>query len=738
MAKKEDKKKSSSNNKSDLSTSDKIAKTFLSMLDSNYSEKRVLDSKNQKYQDIVTRELKLINQSSNGNIIDLMVHLNKQEKKDRKKDDQAYSDFEKIFTDESASLLQHYKDLTNNRYLQMNEYRFISKFIPSLGHAVKFTLSAITNADDLEDGLHREFVFDGLSDEERTQVLEALEKEEKNLKLLRKLRNVYKETLISGSYAVYKISYDELFNKYKTIKESKKDLSSLNTSKIGIATESANYTDTDIEDTASKLQSLFDINDTKFKSEFKEILPNITINSQFGITLEAISEMQTLDSFGSITTDYNGAMESFKEFQGDFDPSGDSKPSIAGTYIKLYRMNNCIPVQVFGRTIGYYIIDTSKKSSKKNNTTRFGSITDILNQNSGVDDRKQQEASTRIVDLISDTILNAFDTKFIVDHAEYKDIIADCIVANGLVNSDIDVQFIPAEYIDIFSVNRDVDDNGHSILENAFFYANILLTLISSRMLNYVNNTGNTTIAHVHKGRIGKHSSNRVNRMVEDMQSGMINFNDFLKPASGLNKLSRFKKIALPTFDNGGKVVEYETMEGAQIEMNPQYEESLKQEMIIATDVPGVLMENLNGLEFAKQIESANIRFAGAVALDQSDLEEPTTSLYKSLIRNSGLSNELKNKALTGFKVVLPRPKTLRALNSTEMLETAERNADSIINVVEPENENDPATKLIRTKLKGEVMKEMVPLNWDKIEDKRDKLRAEFKSKSNDKDDVAV
>ena len=98
-----------------------------------------------------------------------------------------------------------------------------------------------------------------------------------------------------------------------------------------------------------------------------------------------------------------------------------------------------------------------------------------------------------------------FSNKFVNKNADFKKLIGDCIVANGFVNNAFQIQFIPAKYITSFTVNETEEGNGTSILQDALFPAKLLLSLLISKLLFYMNKIGNKTIAYIRKGKLAPH-----------------------------------------------------------------------------------------------------------------------------------------------------------------------------------------------------------------------------------------
>ena len=101
--------------------------------------------------------------------------------------------------------------------------------------------------------------------------------------------------------------------------------------------------------------------------------------------------------------------------------------------------------------------------------------------NINMNDNKKESAVRMITDVISDGILSNFDKRFVNNNQEFKKLIADCIVANGMINNNLNIQFIPAHHIVPFVINENEEGFGESILSDALFPARLLLDLFAWR-----------------------------------------------------------------------------------------------------------------------------------------------------------------------------------------------------------------------------------------------------------------
>ena len=764
-----------------LSMFDRAAKKIYSFLDNGYQDRMIVDAKDQKFRNILNRELEISKGVSHGSIVDFVnsLNLNKQRKENSKKQTEKNpGDGHELFTRNINDIFGYFQEMYKNRFLEIDDLRFISKFIPALGEAVKTTLNSLVSSDNIAETVNRRIkLSEGISSEDETAITNEIERIEKETKLLKRLKTqVYKKTLIAGTYYVYAVPYNKIFSEYDRIKRRKGDVLNLqNQNRFGkvnpndhsygpintngiASTESYMLGDIDITPAMENIRNILKNSDILDRPGCQRI-NNKEINDRIQSCQEALPNITHYDSnvlFEAMESAHSiaetpGAMEAFKKKQSGsrvikskygpmtFDPLDGGVPDgtkgkdytgkevnyeIPGVYLKFIEPKNIIPLRVFDQVIGYYLIHP--KSKKKDNpnsmATGISSIGNTLFSAINIGETKKHDAVNRIVNAITDGILHQFDKNFVTDNAEYKNLIADVIISNGLTDKDYNIQFIPADDIIPFTIQEKEDGFGESILADSLFPAKLLLSMIVTRMLNYINKTGNKTIAHIHKGQTNAFDTNQMNRVIRDLQDADITFNDLLSPNLVFNKLNRDGNIAIPTSRDGNKLIEFEIQEGQQIDMTPEYEKILENMAIMGTSVPTVIMEYIGSAEFAKQIVSANIKFAGHIASLQSDIEEPTTVLYKKLVNHSTLTDEQKAICAESLEIQLPRPRVLINSNNNEYISQLDQAAEAIADLmIGRESASNPDVLpdgiRIKEKLKLLVAKKDSPyIEWDEYE----------------------
>ena len=765
---------------------DNLAKKLLSSIDRGYVERNVLSKKDSEIQNIINNELNLAKGVSGGSIIDFVTHMTKEGAKHRGMNPDEMDGYN-LFTQDIGNLFGYYQDLYKNRYIELSDLKFITKFIPAIGEAVKTTLDSIVGSDDLSTSITRNLEFGmNLSDEEKILVTAEIERIERDEKLLKKLRNtVYKKALVSGTNYVYCVPYKDLFEEYdRLVKDGKlvdnmliatsiaqgaatrnrKSGFNIGNPKVnlqksteavdsieannnyGICNESMNIINTAVES----------LNDKDFSSkEIDEIKKTIITNFNNVEIIDSEILKEAIEGYSSAKLMENN-LANYKNFYGQlivgedtsvkyasadgtFNSDGShhgnyDKFKLTGAYIKYIDASKIVPIKVYDEVIGYfYVLDTTVK---KKNTSLINQVqlneTNLIMASSGLfasantSDAKRENAVRTIVDAITDGIISNFSSKFVNKNIEFKKLIADCISANGLINTQYQIQFIPAKYMVAFSVNEDEDGMGKSILEDALFPAKLLLSLIVSKLLLYMNKSGNKTIAYVRKGPIDVSTGNHVQRTIRMLQEQNITFSDLLSTNLSFAKFSRTGNLQLPMAKNGDRLIEFETQEGQDVDLNTPMEEFLQKLAIMGTGVPSTLLETTDAADYSRSIVTANFKFAGRVASLQSDLEDPTTDLYKILIMCSNLPEELKRKVIPAFKFKLCRPRVLNNANMSDFLGQVDQNSQSIAKFILGESDETPDDTKVRQLFIKEVVMQSLPfVSWAEYEELLNKVRVQ-------------
>lgn len=758
---------------------DIAAKKLISTIDTSYNERTLLSQKDARIQEIINSELELAKGVSQGSIIDFVTTMSKDSAKHRGTDPNQVDGYS-LFNENIGELFSYFQDMYKNRYIELSDLKFITKFIPAIGEAVKTTLDSIVSSDDFSTSIARNLEFGPtLTEEEKATVQAEIERIERDEKLLKKLKNiVYQKALVSGTHYVYHIPYSELFSEYdRLVKEGKiignvlvnnaiargvqsrnSKASGFNLKKLKDQGFTANEASTDVDsalegftsDTKTIITSAIESLGKDYEDVDKKLIRNQLIDSFNQITVidspviaEALEGYSSLDMMRENLSSYRDTFAGIGVIEDEMNKVSDGtyasnevKPekfNARGSYIKYIDAGKLVPIRIYNQVIGYlHSHDTvaNKKANALNNsntiqTNMLNGVNNGLFTNSAtMTEEKRTRAVQTIVDSIADGILTNFSNKFVNKNADFKKLIGDCIVANGFINNPFQIQFIPAKYITAFTINENEDGVGQSMLQDSLFPAKMLLSLIVSKLLLYMNKSGNKTIAYVRKGPIDVSTSNHVQRTIRMLQQSDITFSDLLSTNVSFHKFNRNGNIQLPMAKNGDRLIDFETQEGQDISLDTEMERFLEKLAILGTGVPSVIMEYTDAADYAKSIVTANIKFAGRVASFQSDFEDPTTDLYRALIATSNLPDDLKKKVIPTFEFKLCRPKVLTNSNMSDYLSQMESITTSLARMYLGDNDADDEAVDIRRRFGQEIAMQLLPfVSWGDFEEILQKIK---------------
>ena len=774
-SKRDDKRAVEANKKA--SNLDKAINKFIGFADPSYQPIKDITDRSDRFQQVLNAQNEIIHGVSGGSVVDFTQML----QNDPTTRNSSYGtrkavvnpnsiDITKQLKQSSGDLYGYFQDIYSNKFLEMADLEFIRKFIPALGEAVSTTQDAIVASDDMNGTISRTIDFDSsVSPAEQDQVMKEIEKIERELKLQKKIKNVIvKNTLVSGTYYVYAISYNDLFENYS--KERAEAIASGSGQKFAAANESAlNLEGKESEtfrvtiDTKSTMESLMDgelITDTKdqkklyteFLNTLSNHLPTVTvvdspiledlIVDKKSIGIMESSGMMTVNdpSYTGIYTKYFGKtpIEGIPDAGVVNTAKGESIRAEknfgqTGTYVKYINPRNMIPIKLMDEIVGYYYVAVKKSNGGTQNQTmsRNGSTTlntqSILGSGSNntvfssvnLTDAKRTAVVDNIVSSMTQQIINRFNKKFVIANSNFKKVIADCINYNGYMDNEYHIQFIPAQYVVEFKVNEDENENGVSMLQNSLFPAKLLLSLMVSRMLNYLNKNADKTIVYLAKGPIDIHTGNQVQRVIRNIQETQITFSDLLSTNMVFSKFGRNQNMIIPNSRSGKRLAEFETQEGMNVDMNPEYENKLEQMAILGTGVPSVIMEYIGQSDFAKGFETGNIKFASHIASYQIDFEASLTEFYQILLENSELSDTIKDRIRGKFTFRFPRPKVLTVSNNSENLQNLQTLMQTLIQIYFGEDTSSvPQFEKKKTKFMQLAAKKYAPyINWDDFDE---------------------
>ena len=301
---------------------------------------------------------------------------------------------------------------------------------------------------------------------------------------------------------------------------------------------------------------------------------------------------------------------------------------------------------------------------------------------------------------IASELANKIDNKFVDNNQDLKKEIYYILKYNdefnaalreGANSNNIRVSYIPPEdmchfYFDIDEdTGRGVSDLALSLIPaklwTAIYITNCLaiMTRGNDKRVYYVRQSVETNIAKTLLKTINEiKKSNFGIRQIENINSV-------------LNITGRFNDYIIPRGADGQSPIEFEVMQGQQIEIKTELLNILEESAINVTGVPIDIIQNRQSPDYAMQLTMSNSKFLRFVYDRQSAFQNQIGKFITDLY-NVEFSNRDR------ITLTLPPPLFINVTNTNQLIQNTNDYCDNIINSIALAGEQDEKLKALAAK----------------------------------------
>lgn len=612
-----------------------------------------IDNLTAEFNDLLKSEVDNISKTADGDTTSFLTKLFSEQNKRLKS---GAIELEELFDVNEGQLEAFLNEQYRNRLIKQADLHEVASQLVELQEAITITRDAIISADIIDGHMSRTLTFTDMGDEDGSlDYLPIIETIEKKFKLQEKIKNfIIPRSLEFGEYDVYCIPYSKIFEDFEKEKTRKGGVFSESTregitlydfikdsdkkSLLNVINESVDKDEIILK--SGNKDSKISI-DKKIKGELDTWLKNITINNN-PIPLTFLDEgFHSMEEYYEVfmeksITEKNDKNTTFNKVMKGIDTGVISDTStrkskskkeenysdIHDCYIKLMDPMHLLPIEIMHEVVGYYYIQEDD----------INPMTGILTSTVYYDNYEQHD-NNNVLDALSETIVAAFDKKFLKDNIKFKKLIVEALNYYKLNNKRIKFQFIPKEYIIPFKVNEDENGHGVSIIEPSLFYAKLYLMILLFKIMSIVMNSNDTKVNYIRQSGLEKNVTNKIQEIARKKQQRQINIMDMFSYTTLVNKVGQGSEMYIPVGKSNERGIETEILQGQEVQLNSDLLEMLKKAYISGTGVPDVLMNYIHEAEFAKTLELANNRFQGRVVSYQLDYNQQITEFYKAVLR---------------------------------------------------------------------------------------------------------
>lgn len=605
--------------------------------------------------------------------------------------DSISNQLEDLFNDKSLtdSLMVNF---TENRYIKDydEEIDIICKYMPSLEDALDAKKDNVLSADhftkDFINAKNKSNINNSVVFNDRISLL----KDKYNL--LELFETAYDNASKYGEEFIYNVSYNKALSRLLSTKN--------NTSAPFVTTEAAN----DIID--GVITESFEIN---YKDEKDEKISNFNVELNVSGVIESLvleykkaSEILNENStkYYSNTVPRNISFEGIEKKKDKIASDGlidvnskenKSNINVPGSIIKRLKRENVLPIYIEDLCLGYYYIEHDYESL-------FGAqsaMDPMLSLKTGKTNTLiNNKNNDNVIKMLSSKLSSFIDSKFINANQDLSKEIYMILKHNDIFNAkdsnQFKVTFIPPEdIVHIYFKKDPVTHRGISDLDRALIPAKLYTSLYMTGYLGIMTRGHDKRVYYV-KQNVDTNISKVLLNTINQIKKGNMGARELTSVKNLLNITGRYNDYIIPVGASGDSPINFEVMQGQNIDIKQELLDLLEQMAVNSTDVPYEYVQSRQTVDYAVRLTMSSGKF-----LRKSFKRQAKCEIFFSRIMTSVYNTEFDEN--DDIEVELPPPAFLNLLNTNSMIQNINETVSSILEM-EMADETDEMVRNIFTK----------------------------------------
>jgi hypothetical protein len=615
-----------------------------------------------------------------------------------KDDKMITTELENLFNDPSVTdgILSTY---AQNKYIKDldEEIDLICKYMPQLEDALDAKKDNVLAADhfskDFVNAINKTDLNDDSSFQQRIETL----KETYNL--LELFEDIYDKTAHYGEQFIYIIPYNKALNTIMNARNTGYNASVVTQEAAGLSTNGK--IKLCIDTTQGKESKIV----TEGVKDFIPLETDINIG-KLNVELDTTGILESaLNEYSAIQNVYkrkkennnynNSGFEGSEATEGIISAKKDNtKINAPGCIIKKLRRENVIPLYIDELCLGYYYFEYENDDI----FTQSSSMSDpMMALKAGkfnvTEDNMKKEQMMRF---ISSKLSNFIDSKFINANQDLRKEIYMILKHNNLFNVDMQnqlkISFIPPEDMVHMYFQKDTKTNrGISDLDKSLLPAKLYTSLYVTNTIGILTRGQDKRVYYVRQN-IDSNISQTLLNTINQIKKSNFGARELASVKNILNITGRYNDYVIPTGPTGDSPIQFEIMQGQNIDPKTELMNILEQMAINGTDVPYEYIQARQTVDYAVRLTMSNGKFLRKVFKRQAVVERFFSRILTMIYNSEFQTNE-------EIKVSLPPPAFLNITNTNQMIQNTN---DYVENIVEMEagGEAEEVKALFRQKLK--------------------------------------
>jgi hypothetical protein len=396
----------------------------------------------------------------------------------------------------------------------------------------------------------------------------------------------------------------------------------------------------------------------------------------------------------------------------DSDPSSEGLVDSRKRNKRINEMNGCIikklkresvtPIVLNDICLGYYYFEFDNNQGifdeRYTTTGMVNTITGLMNTNrdENFDMLQRREELLRT---IASQLADKIDTEFINDNQDLKKEIYYILKYNddfnnaAAMHTNIRVSYIPPEDIHHMYFKLDEDTGrGISDLKLSLIPAKLWVAIYITNCLAIMTRGNDKRVYYVRQS-VETNISKTLLKTINEIKKSNFGIRQVENINSVLNVTGRFNDYIIPRGSDGQSPIEFEVMQGQQVEIKTELLNLLEESAINPTGVPIEIIQNRQSPDYAMQLTMSNSKFLRFVYGRQSDFENIISPFLTKVYDIEFLCSDR-------VEVVLPPPLFINVTNTNQLIVNTNDYCENVANIVMSDETNDAVKAKFIKKLK--------------------------------------
>ena len=157
-----------------------------------------------------------------------------------------------------------------------------------------------------------------------------------------------------------------------------------------------------------------------------------------------------------------------------------------------------------------------------------------------------------------------------------------------------------------------------------------------------------------------------------------------------MNITGQFNDYVIPKNSSGESPIEFDVMQGQDIEFKSELMTTLEEAAVNSTDVPMEMIQMRQSVDYASQLSMSSSKFLRKVYNRQAKYQKNLTRIFNKLY-----SNEYNEDSLI-FEVKLPPPMFLNITNTNQMITNVTDYSSSVADIMVDDTDEETKKYVVR------------------------------------------